>query len=106
MGAAGSTNPPSLDVEATALSVMTVLAVRGLGCGGSVLFRGGGSSGGRCELRSRGEMEVEVEERTFWAKEIFLVFRVRNEVGQSHFTGEGGAWQVKVQTGNTRPVDR
>ena len=104
VGAAGSANAPSFDVEATALSVMAVLADRGLGRGGSVTFGGGGWSGCRCELRSRGKMEVEIEERTFWAKEIFLVFRVRNEVGQSHFTGEGGACKSKFKRVTRDPL--
>jgi len=69
VGAAGSMDAPLLDVEATALSAMTVFVARGFGCGGFVVLRGDGWSGRRAGVAvsryREGKMVVKAEERTF-----------------------------------------
>lgn len=58
-----------------------------------MVFRGCKRSGRSAEAAvsryPEGKMEVRVKEQTFCVKEIFLVFRVRNEVGQSHLHQPG-----------------
>ena len=45
----------------------------------------------------RGEVRVGDKERTFSAKETFLVFRTRNEVGQSRLPGQASRTRGQVQ---------
>ena len=52
-----------------------------------------GRSMGVAVSRSRGgKMGVGVKEQTFWAKEIFLVLGIRNEVDQSHLPRLDDGW--------------
>ena len=95
---AGSALASPFDVEATAWLAITVLVLRGSGCRGFAVFRGGKGSGSvEVEGVSQGREKVRVEtkEQTFWAKEIFLVLRIRNEVSESHV--RVAREQVKVQ---------
>jgi len=104
VAAAGSACVSPLEVEATALSAMVVVVVKGSGCGGFVVFRDrkmSGRSMGVAVSRDRGgKMAVGVKEQTFWAKEIFLVLGIRNEVEQSHFPRLDDAWAS--QSSNSR----